>query len=97
MPPRNPTTRCSPRAPKLKEAETGEGSSPGTVRQLEYTPRVELVIKTSTKKAFVQPPVFGDTEASTWIQSNAPTVGGPFQQNQPGRSTQSVSHTTTWM
>jgi hypothetical protein len=57
----NPTTRCSPRAPKLKEAEAGEGSSPGTVRQLEYTPRSKLVIKTLTKKAFFQPLVFGDT------------------------------------
>jgi hypothetical protein len=84
MPPRNPTTRRSPRAPKLKEAETGEGSSPGTARQLEYTPRAEPVIKTSTKKYFVQPLVFGDTEAKHWIQSNAPTVGRPIQQNQSG-------------
>jgi hypothetical protein len=58
---RNPTTRCSPREPKLTEAETGEGSSLGVARQLEYTPREEEVIKTSTHKTFVQPLVFGDT------------------------------------
>jgi len=54
--PRNPTTKRSPRAPKLKEAEIGEGSFPGTARQLEYAPRVEPVINISTKKAFIQPP-----------------------------------------
>jgi hypothetical protein len=61
MLPKNPTTRHSPRAPKLKEDETNEGSSPSTVRSLEYTPRAGSVIKTSTKKSFVQPLVFGDT------------------------------------
>jgi hypothetical protein len=78
MSPRNPTTRRSPRAPKLKEAETGEGSSPGTARQLEYTPRVEPVIKTSTKKSFVQPLVFGDTEASTGSKVMLPQWGDLF-------------------
>jgi hypothetical protein len=39
MPPRNPTTRRSPRAPKLKEPEVGEGSSPGAAKQLEFSPR----------------------------------------------------------
>jgi hypothetical protein len=65
MPPRNPTTRCSPRAPKLKEAEIDEGSSPGTVRPLEYARRVELVIKTLMNKEFIQPMVFGDTKMTT--------------------------------
>jgi hypothetical protein len=46
MLPRNPTTRRSSREPKLKEAKIGEGSSPGIVRELEYTPREEMVIKT---------------------------------------------------
>jgi hypothetical protein len=78
MPPRNPTTRCSPRAPKLKEAETGEGSSPGTVRQLEYAPRAEPVIKTSTKKSFVQPLVFGDTEENTGSKVMLPQWGDLF-------------------
>jgi hypothetical protein len=50
---RKPITRCSMRAPKLKEAETSEGSSPGIARQLGYTPRVDPVIKNSTKKDFV--------------------------------------------
>jgi hypothetical protein len=49
---RNPTTRRSLRAPKIKEEEIGEGYSPSTIGQFEYTPRVEPVIKTSTKKAF---------------------------------------------
>ena len=61
MPPMKPTTRCSPRALKLKEAEIGEGSSLGAARQLEFSPIAEPVIKTSTKKAFSQPPYFGDT------------------------------------
>jgi hypothetical protein len=65
MPSRNPTTRCSPREPKIKEEEIGEGSSPGTARQLEYIPRTEPIIKTSTHKYFFQPPIFGDTKAST--------------------------------
>jgi hypothetical protein len=66
MPPRKPTTRHSLRAPKLKEAEIGEGSSPDTARQLEFYPRAEPIIKTSTKKAFSQPRTFGDTKATTW-------------------------------
>jgi hypothetical protein len=58
---RNPTTRHSPREPKIKEEKIGEGSSPGIAGQLEYTPRAEPIVKTSTKKSFSQPPVFDDT------------------------------------
>jgi hypothetical protein len=65
MIPRKSTTRHSLREPKLKEAEIGEGYSPGTVSQLEFSPKVEPVIKTLNKKAFTQPPTFGDTEATT--------------------------------
>jgi hypothetical protein len=61
IPPRKPMTRLSPRAPKLKEAEIGEGYYPNTTRQLEYAPRVDPFIKNSTKKAFIQPPFFGNT------------------------------------
>ena len=43
MTPRKPTTRCSLRAPKLKEVEIGEGSSLGAARKLEFSPRVEPV------------------------------------------------------
>jgi hypothetical protein len=64
MAPRKPTTKRSPRAPKLKEVKTGEGSSPGIARQLEHALKVESVIKTSTKKDFVQSLIFGDTEAN---------------------------------
>jgi hypothetical protein len=77
---RKPTTKCSPRAPKLMEDEMGEGSSPGTARQLEFTPRVESVIKTSTKKAFVQPSVFGDTKESTRSKVMFPQWGEIFEQ-----------------
>jgi hypothetical protein len=45
---------------------------------LEYTPKVESVIKTSTKKAFVQPLVFGDTEASTRSKVMGPQWGDVF-------------------
>jgi hypothetical protein len=64
MPQRNPTTRGSPMAPKLKEPEVGKGPSPEATKQLEYTMRPELVIKTTTKKVFMQPLTFGDTNAS---------------------------------
>jgi hypothetical protein len=76
---RKTITKRSSRAPKLKEAEAGEGSSPGTVRQFEYTPRVEPVIKTSTKKSFVQPPVFSDTKASTRSKVILPQWGDLFK------------------
>jgi hypothetical protein len=78
MPPRKPTTRGSPRAPKLKEAEVGEGSSLDVARQLEFAPKVELVIKTSTKKAFSQPPAFGNTEETTGSKIMLPQCGDLF-------------------
>jgi hypothetical protein len=42
----------------------GEGSSPTVVRQLEFSPNPVPFIKTTTKKAFVQPRAFGDIEAN---------------------------------
>jgi hypothetical protein len=51
--------------PRLKEPEVGEGSSPTLAKQLEFSLRLEPVIRKSTKKVFTQPPDFGDTEAST--------------------------------
>jgi hypothetical protein len=59
---KKPTTRKYPRAPKMQELEVGEGSSPAVARQLEFSPKSMPVIKTATKKAFIQPPAFGDTE-----------------------------------
>jgi hypothetical protein len=50
---------------QAKRIETSELSSPRTARKLEYTPREEPVIKTSTKKHFYQPLAFGYTEART--------------------------------
>jgi hypothetical protein len=65
MPPRKPMTRRSPREPKLKEEEIGEGFSLETTRQFKYAPEVETVIKTLMKKQFIQPPVFNDIQATT--------------------------------
>jgi hypothetical protein len=64
MPPKKPTTRKSPREPKIQEPEVGEGSSPVVARQFEFSPNPVPVIKTTTKKDFVQPPTFGDIEAN---------------------------------
>ena len=75
---RNQTTRCSPRAPRLKELETGEGSSLGTTRQLEYVPRLEPVVKTTKKKVFIQYLALGDTEASTGSKVALPQWGDLF-------------------
>jgi hypothetical protein len=79
MPPRNPNTRRSPRAPKLKEPEVGEGSSPGPTKQLEFSPRLEPVIRTSTKKIFTQPLAFGDTEENTGGKAILPHWGELFK------------------
>jgi hypothetical protein len=75
MSPRKTTTRQLSRALKLKEPEVGEGSSPGAAKQLEYTPRPELVIKTVMKKFFIQPSAFGDIKASTWSKMTLPHWG----------------------
>ena len=79
MLPRNPTTIQSPREPKLKEPAVGEGSSPGAAKQLEYTLRPEPVIKTTMKKVFIQPPAFGDIEASTGTNATLPQWGELFK------------------
>jgi hypothetical protein len=63
----------------MKEPEVGEGSSPGATKQLEFSPRPEPVIKTSTKKAFIQPPAFRDTEASTGTKTTLPHWGELFK------------------
>jgi hypothetical protein len=78
MPPRKSTTRCLPRAPKLKEAKVGEGYSPDVVRQLEFATKVESFIRTYTKKEFAQPPAFGDTEASIGSKIILPQWGDLF-------------------
>jgi hypothetical protein len=78
MPPRNSTTRRLLSVPTLKELEVGKGSSLGVAKQLEYMPRLEPVIKTSTKKAFIQPPAFGDTDASTRSKMALPHWGEIF-------------------
>jgi hypothetical protein len=75
MPPRKPTTR---RSPKLKEPEVGEGSSPAVAKELEFAPRLEPIIRTSTKKVFTQPLAFGDTEASTRTKVVLPHWGELF-------------------
>jgi hypothetical protein len=72
MPPKKPSTRKSPRAPKLQEPEAGEGSSPAVARQLEFSPKPMPFIKTYSKKAFVQPPTFRDTEANIGAKTAFP-------------------------
>jgi hypothetical protein len=47
---------------------------------LDYAHRVEPVIKTSTKKYFVQPLAFGDTEASTRYKLILPQWGDLFNE-----------------
>jgi hypothetical protein len=64
MPSKKPTTRKSPRAPKLQELEAGEGSSPTIARKLEFTSKPVPIIKTITKEAFAHPLSFGDTEVN---------------------------------
>jgi hypothetical protein len=78
MPPRNPTTRRSSRAPKLKEPEVGEGSFPEATKQLEYTSRLKPVIKTTMKNVSIQPPAFGDIEVSTGSRMVLPHWGELF-------------------
>jgi hypothetical protein len=69
----------SPRASKLKEPEVGESSSPTVTKQLEFTPKPVPVIKTSTKEVFIQPPAFGDIEASIRTKAVLPHWGELFQ------------------
>jgi hypothetical protein len=72
IPRRKPTTMRSLRVLKLKEPEVGEGSSPVATKQLEFAPRLEPVIKTTTKKVFTQNSTFGDMEASTGTKEVLP-------------------------
>jgi hypothetical protein len=79
MPPRNTNTRRSSREPKKKEPGLGEGSSPAAPKQLEFSPRLEPVFRTSTKKIFTQPPAFGDTKASIGTKALPPQWGELFK------------------
>jgi hypothetical protein len=79
MPPRKTMTRCSPRMPKMKEAEVGEGSTPGAGRNLDFVSKIELVIHTSTKNHFTQPLAFDDTEVSTRYKLMLPHWGDIFR------------------
>jgi hypothetical protein len=85
MPPRKPTTRRSLRASKLKEPEVGEGSSPVAAKQLEFSPRPEPVIRTSTKKVFTQPPDLWRHGGKHRDQGSTPTLGITLQEDQSGR------------
>jgi hypothetical protein len=53
--------------------------SPGPAKQLEFSLRPELVIRTSTKNIFTQPPDFGNTEASTGGKVVLPHWGELFK------------------
>jgi hypothetical protein len=52
---------------------------PAAAKQLEFSPRPEPVIRTSTKKVFTQPPAFGDTEANTGTKVVLPHWGELFK------------------
>jgi hypothetical protein len=62
----------------MKKTDIGEGSSPGPTKQLEYTPRTKPIIKTTTKKVFIQPLAFGFIEASTRSMMALPHRGEIF-------------------
>jgi hypothetical protein len=79
MPPRKPTTGQSSRASKLKEPEVGEGYSLATVKQSEFSPRLELVIRTSTKKVFTQPSALRGTEENKGGKAVLPHWGEIFK------------------
>jgi hypothetical protein len=78
-PPRNQNTRRSPRVPKLKELEVGEGSSLAAAKQLEFSLRLEIVIKTSTKNYFTQPLAFRYIEENTGGKAVLPHRGKLFK------------------
>jgi hypothetical protein len=71
-------TRCSTRAPKLKEVEVGEGSLFEIYIQFDFSTKVEPFVRMNTKKEFSQPPAFGDTEASTRSKVVLPQWGDLF-------------------
>jgi hypothetical protein len=72
MPPKNPSTRKSPQAPKLEESKIGEGSSLTVVRQLEFALNPVSVIKLITKEPFSEPLAFGDTKANIGAKMTFP-------------------------
>jgi hypothetical protein len=75
MPPRNLTTRLSPRMTKLKEPEVREGSTLSVARELDFSSKTKYVICMSTKKQFIHPPMFNDTEVTTGYKVVLPHWG----------------------
>jgi hypothetical protein len=63
----------------MKQPELGEVSSPGVTKQLDYTPRSELVIKIVMKKVFIQPPSFADIEESIGSKATLQHWGDIFK------------------
>jgi hypothetical protein len=92
MPPRKPNTRRSLRVLKLKEPEVVEGSSPAAAKQLEFSPRPEPVIRTSTKKVFTQTTTFGDTEENTGTKVVLPHWGELFKKINREEFLEYISH-----
>jgi hypothetical protein len=64
MTPRRPTTRQSPKTPKGKKILVREASSPVVSIELDFTPKVERVIKISHKKPSIPPPLYRDTDTN---------------------------------
>jgi hypothetical protein len=94
MPSKKPTTRKSLRVSKLKEPDVGEGSSPVVAKQLEFTPKLVPVIKTSTKEVFTQPPAFGDIEESIRTKEVFPHWEELFKKIK-GRNSPNIPRTMT--
>jgi len=78
--------------PKLKEPEVGEGLSPAAAKQLEFSPRSELVIRKSTKKDFTQPTTFGDTEENIEGKAVLPHWGEFFKKISQEEFPEYISH-----
>jgi hypothetical protein len=64
---------------------------------LEYIPRPEHVIKTSTKKKIIQPTTFGDTEASTEYKMVLPQWGDLFNRISREKYPEYVPHSDLGM
>jgi hypothetical protein len=79
IPVKKPTTRKSPRSPKLQESEARDGSSPAVARKLEFTSKITPIIKEITKEAFAQPLAFGDIEANIGMKTIFPLWGDMFR------------------
>jgi hypothetical protein len=83
--------------PKLKELEVGEGLSLGPTKQLEFTLRLETIIRTSTKKVFTQPLAFGDREENIGGKEILPHWGELFKKIIPEEFSECIPHNNPYL